>query len=387
MRNYRHFIVRSSHHLPLSMSGVDVAKLEAEHVGLRVLLSKMTPDDAMRFRQELGRTPPTQLLERITEEIAKLPMPQRLHLFVLVKEHQDRQQQQQQQHVQSQVPLPQYQQQQYQHQQQRVQQTPAAAGGGFFAQLFNTPSRQAGTSYPAQTQQPQQNANQPHSPPVQQQRSATAAPPCYQTPSASTAPEAAPQPGAFLNLLGGALSALSGVVSAVQHSSSPLPSFPDAILTDEQKLSFCENGYIHLTDVVPFELRKRALAAINKRLGSSSGMDAQQLDAFKLAKGGFGFWPDLSATPAIADLFNRSPAATYAQQLLGPVYPTHGGQIALRFPGDMCVEKSKMGDMAALLGLQQRFGGRDAAFDMDADPGMVPQPQPQYSLVIDERLP
>lgn len=156
------------------------------------------------------------------------------------------------------------------------------------------------------------------------------------------------------------------MVSAVsQPGAGVLPSFPDAVLSDAQKLQFCDQGFLHLPDVVPYALRKRALAAINKRLGSS--VPSEQLELFKLAKGGLGFWPDLSATAIITDLLNRSPALTYAMQLLGPVHPTWFGQIALRFPGDLCVEKSKMGDMAPLLGLQKHLLGHEPAFDMSSD--------------------
>jgi hypothetical protein len=58
------------------------------------------------------------------------------------------------------------------------------------------------------------------------------------------------------------------------------------------------------------------------------------------AKGGAWF-PELSRSPAITDLFNRSAARDCASALLGKTVPyTHGGQIALRFPGTLCTSKT-----------------------------------------------
>lgn len=87
-----------------------------------------------------------------------------------------------------------------------------------------------------------------------------------------------------------------------------------------------EDGFFRLEGAVPQRLVRAARQEINRQLGSS----ASSADHFKGKAS-----PD---HPAITDLFNRSMLPFVLRELLGGDQPfsVHRGQIALRFPGDMC---------------------------------------------------
>lgn len=89
------------------------------------------------------------------------------------------------------------------------------------------------------------------------------------------------------------------------------------------------DGFVHLKDAVPQKLVRKARQEINRELGSSS----QSADAFKAKS-----FPDRAE---ITDLFNASMVPFILRHLLGPLgqdreYHQDRGQLALRFPGDMC---------------------------------------------------
>lgn len=100
-------------------------------------------------------------------------------------------------------------------------------------------------------------------------------------------------------------------------------------LTNEQKRAIYENGYVHLPGIVPRELMRDALRAINSSLGNE-GIDPSQLQKFRAQS----YCPELQRTRHITNLLYESPLWELAGSAIGPgrVSPVGGGQIALRFP-------------------------------------------------------
>ena len=110
-----------------------------------------------------------------------------------------------------------------------------------------------------------------------------------------------------------------------------------------------ENGFVRVSNLVPEELVLNARREINRMLGQSS----KSPDTFKAKT--------FASHPAITDLINRSGVPELLSEMLGPhsyvvstfsypslaIIPTlehrydqGSGQIALRFPGDMCEDKT-----------------------------------------------
>lgn len=109
-----------------------------------------------------------------------------------------------------------------------------------------------------------------------------------------------------------------------------------AICTDALKADLRDNGFVHVPQAVSSALIRRAKQEINRAIGASTG----SADAFKAKT--------FASEPAIVDLFNRSVLPLLCRELLGNVdargsasgasahYKQHVGQLALRFPGDLC---------------------------------------------------
>lgn len=90
-----------------------------------------------------------------------------------------------------------------------------------------------------------------------------------------------------------------------------------------------EHGYIVLPGVVPQAMVREARKAINHSLGEE-GMNKVDMTRARSQT----YCREVTNTPPITDLWNRTPAMQYAESLLGAGrVPTQGsGQIALRFP-------------------------------------------------------
>jgi hypothetical protein len=74
-----------------------------------------------------------------------------------------------------------------------------------------------------------------------------------------------------------------------------------------------------------------------------------QLAIFRIVQGGLGYWPELAHTNKILDLYHKSALESCVEQLLGRVHPCNAGQIALRFPGDLCLDPSQYPDLARMI--------------------------------------
>lgn len=100
-------------------------------------------------------------------------------------------------------------------------------------------------------------------------------------------------------------------------------------LTDVQKQSLFEQGFIKLPGIVPRPLVDAALRSINASLGSE-GMHPDNLTKFRAQS----YCPELQQTPAITGLLTDSPLWSVAEAAIGAgkIQPVNGGQIALRFP-------------------------------------------------------
>jgi len=100
-------------------------------------------------------------------------------------------------------------------------------------------------------------------------------------------------------------------------------------LTQEQKQTLYDQGFVKLPGIVPEELVHGALRAINASLGSE-GIDPAQLPTFRAQS----YCPEVANTPAITRLLNASPLWSIAESVIGSeaIRPVDGGQIALRFP-------------------------------------------------------
>lgn len=165
--------------------------------------------------------------------------------------------------------------------------------------------------------------------------------------------------GLGATILKGVAQLLSGPTAVLEER----PKF-DVHLSPEQLLHFSENGYLQLHEVVPKPIVSKALAAINKQLGKGVPGSGPQAEAFKLVRGGLGYWPELAHTPAILDLLYKTPLLSYAELLIGKVKRCHNGQIALRFPGSTgCLDPEAHPDLVKLMKMGERvkqfFGKND----------------------------
>lgn len=99
-------------------------------------------------------------------------------------------------------------------------------------------------------------------------------------------------------------------------------------LSTEQKQEFINNGFIKIEKVVPQVLINRALRAINYSLGQ--GRDKDELGTLTQQS----FCPELGTTDVVLDMFNKTPAFTLAEDLLGEgnVLNAPHGQVPPRFP-------------------------------------------------------
>ncbi|KAL3668068.1 hypothetical protein V7S43_006933 [Phytophthora oleae] len=101
-----------------------------------------------------------------------------------------------------------------------------------------------------------------------------------------------------------------------------------SILSESQRRSFKQNGYLQIRGAVPLPLANAALRRINYDLGIPGNMiDGGVEGAIKLAG-------NTSNSDAILDLYYLSDVCKYVEALVGvdQVVPPQGAQIALRFP-------------------------------------------------------
>lgn len=105
-------------------------------------------------------------------------------------------------------------------------------------------------------------------------------------------------------------------------------------LSQQDKEFFYKQGYVVLKNAVPEKYISTALRAINKQLGA--GITPEQVAVAEKST----WCPTLCATPYISNLFNASKTLPFVQALLGQNVPqVMAGQIALRFPGTLCIDK------------------------------------------------
>src|SRR5687768_12479136 len=105
-----------------------------------------------------------------------------------------------------------------------------------------------------------------------------------------------------------------------------MPATSTDALSADQLRRLRDDGYLVVPQVVAPELVRRALRAINHAL--SLGIDPAKLPTFNAQT----FCPEITGTPPIVDLFERSGARAVAESAMGPLKPVGGGQIALRWP-------------------------------------------------------
>lgn len=100
-------------------------------------------------------------------------------------------------------------------------------------------------------------------------------------------------------------------------------------LTQKQKQTFYDKGYVKLPLVVPPEMVAQARRAINASLGQN-GIDPAQLPKFQAQT----YCPELTNDPVITDLYNATPIKALAESAIGvgKINPVGSGQIAIRFP-------------------------------------------------------
>jgi hypothetical protein len=100
-------------------------------------------------------------------------------------------------------------------------------------------------------------------------------------------------------------------------------------LTDEQKSTFYEDGFVKLPGIVPNELINEALRAINSSLGTR-GLAPDQLVKFRTLS----YCPEITDALPIMNLLYKTPLWNLAETMIGDgqVQPVRASQIALRFP-------------------------------------------------------
>jgi hypothetical protein len=106
-------------------------------------------------------------------------------------------------------------------------------------------------------------------------------------------------------------------------------------LSPEHRRQLLDDGYVKFPNLVPPDVLRRAVRAINASIGK--GMNASDMTTFSAQS----FCPEILGTPVISDLFNASPARDLAEDAVGPgrVRPVDAGQVALRFPRDLSVAR------------------------------------------------
>jgi len=109
---------------------------------------------------------------------------------------------------------------------------------------------------------------------------------------------------------------------------SSVAQFDDsAVLTEEQRQHFVDEGYLHVKQVVPAKLVHAALGAINAALCKPGGNVEVDDDGTR-------YCPGVGGSDAILNLLKHSKVWTLAQRLLGKgnISDVQRGQIALRPP-------------------------------------------------------
>ncbi len=99
-------------------------------------------------------------------------------------------------------------------------------------------------------------------------------------------------------------------------------------LTNVQKQSIIENGFVHIPGVVPQVMVDKALQAINHSVGE--GIDKEDVITMRSRS----YCTELQREPVIMDLLDKTPAWSLAESAIGEgkVKQPSAGQIALRFP-------------------------------------------------------
>lgn len=99
--------------------------------------------------------------------------------------------------------------------------------------------------------------------------------------------------------------------------------------TYAQMQSMYENGYVRLEGVVPPVMVREALRAINHSLGEK-GMNEADMPILRSQT----YCREVTKTPAILDMVNKTPAFEIAESFIAPgrLGRPGGAQIALRFP-------------------------------------------------------
>ena len=99
-------------------------------------------------------------------------------------------------------------------------------------------------------------------------------------------------------------------------------------LSHAQRLEIYRNGFVRIPGAIPPAMVDAALRAINASVGQ--GMNVDDMPIFRSQS----YCPDVKNTPAITDLFNKTPAFALAESAIGEgkIRPVGGGQIGLRFP-------------------------------------------------------
>lgn len=101
------------------------------------------------------------------------------------------------------------------------------------------------------------------------------------------------------------------------------------MLSIEQKQQLVRDGFLPLPQIVPRELVKKAVRAINASLGER-GLPPDELPILRAQS----YCREIQRTDVVSDLFNETPILKVAQELLGEknIGRQGGAQIALRFP-------------------------------------------------------
>ena len=107
-----------------------------------------------------------------------------------------------------------------------------------------------------------------------------------------------------------------------------LASYDMTQLSQQQKLRLYEDGYVHLPQVVPRDLLRGALRAINSSIGQH--LDFVQMRVLAAQN----LCAELKTDSRILDLFNKTTARSLTESALGEgkIVLSKNVQIALRFP-------------------------------------------------------
>ena len=105
-------------------------------------------------------------------------------------------------------------------------------------------------------------------------------------------------------------------------------------VSEEQQRQFFKDGYIIIKNVVPLEQITKATRLINWQLGK--GCTEEEMEKAAVSS----YCRSLLTNTEILSLFNQSPARNLAESLIDSSVTASHCQIALRFPGYLCCEKT-----------------------------------------------